>query len=308
MAPTDTTRKIRKVLKGVPTIEGAGVHLHRVFGFQEVPLFDPFLLLDDFRSAEPAHFLKGFPWHPHRGIETITYVLRGDVEHGDSMGNSGVISSGDVQWMTAGGGVIHQELPKGAPDGTLEGFQLWANLPAAQKMMAPRYRGVLSGEIPEVVTDRGVRVRVICGALGGRQGPVRDIVIDPEYLDVTVPARTEYRHPTRRGHTVFAYVIEGRAFFCKERDPFSYEITGRNYFDMRREPFVGNGEIVLFDDGNRVEVVTEEAAVRFLLISGKPIGEPVAWYGPIVMNTQEELRVAFEQYRDGTFITPRPRR
>jgi redox-sensitive bicupin YhaK (pirin superfamily) len=258
--------------------------------------------LDDFRSAEPAHFLKGFPWHPHRGIETITYVLRGDVEHGDSMGNSGVISSGDVQWMTAGGGVIHQEMPKGAPDGTLEGFQLWANLPAARKMMAPRYRGVQSREIPEVVTDSGVRIRIICGSVGDRQGPVRDVVIDPEYLDVTVPARTTYRHPTKRGHTVFAYVIEGRAFFCKERDPFSYEITGRNYFDMGREPFVGNGEIVLFDDGGRVEVVTEEAPARFLLVSGKPIREPVAWYGPIVMNTQEELRIAFEEYRSGTFI------
>jgi redox-sensitive bicupin YhaK (pirin superfamily) len=298
----ETTRKIKRVLRSVPTIEGAGVHLHRVFGFQEVPLFDPFLLLDDFRSAEPAHFLKGFPWHPHRGIETITYVLKGDVEHGDSMGNRGVISSGDVQWMTAGGGVIHQEMPKGAPDGTLEGFQLWANLPAVRKMMPARYRGVTSGEIPEVVTDAGVRIKVICGAVGDRQGPVRDVVIDPEYLDVTVPPRTVYRHPTKRGHTVFAYVIDGRAFFCKERDPFSYEIVGRNYFDMGREPYVGNREIVLFEDGIRVEVATEEDPVRFLLISGKPIREPVAWYGPIVMNTQEQLRIAFREYQDGTFI------
>jgi hypothetical protein len=297
-----TTRKIRRVLRGLPTVEGAGVRLHRVFGYREVPLFDPFLLLDDFRSREPAHFLKGFPWHPHRGIETITYVLRGDVEHGDSLGNSGVISSGDVQWMTAGGGVIHQEMPKGAPDGTLEGFQLWANLPAARKMMAPRYRGVFRSEIPEVVTQEGVRIRIICGAVHGRQGPVRDIVIEPEYLDVSVPARTRYRHPTRRGHTVFAYTIEGRAFFCQERDPFSYEITGSNYFDIGREPFVGNGEIVLFADGDLFEVETEESPVRFLLISGKPIREPVAWYGPIVMNTQEELRIAFREYRDGTFV------
>jgi redox-sensitive bicupin YhaK (pirin superfamily) len=298
----ETTRKIRKVLKAIPTIEGAGVHLHRVFGFQEVPLFDPFLLLDDFRSDEPAHFLKGFPWHPHRGIETITYVLGGDVEHGDSLGNSGVISAGDVQWMTAGGGVIHQEMPRGDRHGRLAGFQLWANLPAARKMMPPRYRGVTSAEIPQVVVGDGVTVRVICGAAGGRQGPVRDVVVDPEYLDVTVPAGATYRHPTKRGHTVFAYVIEGRGFFCPERDPFSYEITGSNYFDMGREPFVANREIVLFGDGDRVEVTAEAAAVRFLLIAGKPIREPVAWYGPIVMNTQDELRVAFEEYRAGTFL------
>jgi hypothetical protein len=298
----DTTRRIRKVLKSVPTIEGAGVHLHRAFGFQEVPLFDPFLLLDDFRSGEPAHFLRGFPWHPHRGIETITYVLGGDVEHGDSMGNSGVISAGDVQWMTAGGGVIHQEMPKGDPEGRLSGFQLWANLPAARKMMAPRYRGVTSAEIPEVVTERGVKIRIICGATAGKQGPVRDVVIDPEYLDVTVPARTQYHHPTKRGHTVLAYVIEGRGYFCRERDPFSYEITGSNYFDMGREPFVANRELVLFGDGDRIEVAAEESPVRFLLISGRPIREPVAWYGPIVMNTQEQLRIAFEEYRAGTFI------
>ena len=298
----DTARTILKVLKSVPTIEGAGVHLHRAFGFAEVPLLDPFLLLDDFRSEEPEHFLKGFPWHPHRGIETITYVLRGEVEHGDSMGNSGVISAGDVQWMTAGGGVIHQEMPRGDRNGRLGGFQLWANLPAARKMMAPRYRGVTGAEIPEVVTEGGVRIRVVCGAAGGRQGPVRDVVIDPEYLDVTVPARTRYRHPTKPGHTVFAYVIEGHGYFSKERDPFSYQIAGSNYFDRGREPFVANRELVLFGDGDRIEVAAEEGPVRFLLVSGRPIGEPVAWHGPIVMNTQEELRVAFEDYRAGTFV------
>ncbi len=277
------------------------MYLRRVFGFQEVPLFDPFLLLDDFRSEDPARYLRGFPWHPHRGIETITYVLGGEVEHGDSMGHSGVIGSGDVQWMTAGSGVVHQEMPKGDAGGRLAGFQLWANLPAARKMMGPRYGGVASAEIPEVVVG-GVGIRVVCGTIGGRQGPVRDIVIEPEYLDVTVPARTEFRHPTRRGHTVFAYVIQGRGYFCKERDPFSYEITGSNYFDMSREPFVADGEIVLFGDGDRVEVATEEAPLRFLLVSGRPIREPVAWYGPIVMNTQEELRSAFEEFRAGTFI------
>ena len=182
-----TTRNIRKVLKAKPTIEGAGVHLKRVFGFSEVPLFDPFLLLDDFRNDRPEHYLKGFPWHPHRGIETITYVLKGDVEHGDSMGNKGIITSGDVQWMTAGSGIIHQEMPQGDPQGVMDGFQLWANLPKSHKMMAPRYRDVNSRTIPEVILANGAKIRVICGRVGEVTGPVQDIVIDPEYLDVTVP-------------------------------------------------------------------------------------------------------------------------
>ncbi|MFZ5449816.1 MAG: pirin family protein [Thermodesulfobacteriota bacterium] len=297
-----TTRMIRKVLKAKPTLEGAGVHLHRVFGFSEVPLFDPFLLLDDFRSDNPDHFLKGFPWHPHRGIETITYVLRGDVEHGDSMGNKGVISSGDVQWMTAGSGIIHQEMPKGDPDGRMEGFQLWANLPKTQKMMAPRYRGIASREIPEVQMANGARIRVICGRVGAVAGPVTDIVTAPEYLDISLPPGSEFHHPTKRGHTVFAYVIEGQGYFCKEKNPFTYEVEGVNYFDMQREPFVSNGMLVLLEDGDEMMVITEEESVRFLLISGEPIREPVAWYGPIVMNTEEELKLAFEEYRQGTFI------
>ena len=296
------TRKIRKVWKSKPTIEGAGVHLKRVFGFSQVPLFDPFLLLDDFRSDNPEHYLKGFPWHPHRGIETITYVLRGDVEHGDSMGNKGTISSGDVQWMTAGSGVIHLEMPQGDPDGLMFGFQLWANLPKSRKMMEPRYRDVKSIQIPEVLLETGTKIKIICGKVGDREGPVQDIVIDPEYLDVTVPARSEFIHPTKPGHTVFAYVIDGKGYFCQEKNPFSYEIEGKNYFDMDREPYVSNETIVLFDDGNQVMVSTEGEAVRFLLISGRPIGEPVAWYGPIVMNTEEELQIAFEEYRNGTFI------
>jgi hypothetical protein len=299
------TRKIRKVLKSKPTLEGAGVHLKRVFGFREVPMFDPFLLLDDFRSDEPKHYIKGFPWHPHRGIETITYVLAGDVEHGDSMGNKGIISSGDTQWMTAGNGIIHQEMPKGDKEGRMYGFQLWANLPASHKMMDPRYRDVKSKEVPEVVLKNGAKIRVICGKVDGKQGPVRDVVIDPEYLDVTVPANAEFTHPVKCGNTGFAYVIEGKGCFCKERKPFSYEVEGFNYFDMQRDPFVGNEMLVLFDDGEDVVVQTEGDAVRFLLISGKPIGEPVAWYGPIVMNTQEELRVAFEEYEQGTFIKHR---
>lgn len=296
------TRKIKKVLKGKPTIEGAGVHLRRAFGFSEVPMFDPFLMLDDFRSDNPEHYLMGFPWHPHRGIETITYVLNGKVEHGDSMGNKGVITSGDVQWMTAGSGIIHQEMPKGDGNDLMGGFQLWANLPASLKMMDPRYRDVKSGQIPEVALINGVRIKIICGRINETEGPVKDIVIDPQYLDITVPPGAEFTHRTKIDHNVFAYVIEGRGYFCKERNPFTYEMVGENYFDLQRNPFVSNGTVVLFDKGDEITVITEDKPVRFLLISGKPIGEPVAWYGPIVMNTQEELRTSFDEYRNGTFI------
>ena len=296
------TRKIHKVLNSKPTLEGAGVHLRRAFGFSEVPMFDPFLLLDDFRSDNPEHYLSGFPWHPHRGIETITYMLRGQVEHGDSMGNQGIIFPGDIQWMTAGSGIIHQEMPKGDPDGRMYGFQLWANLPKSHKMMEPRYRDVKAEIVPEVVQESGTQIRVICGQVGDTQGPVRDIITDPEYLDVTVPPRSQFIHPTRRGHTLFAYVIQGNAHFGQEKDPFSYEVEGTNYFDMQRNLLLGNGSLVLFDDGDRVVVTTQNAPVRFLLISGQPIAEPVAWYGPIVMNTRDELRIAFEEFQNGTFI------
>ena len=296
------SRKIRKVFKSKPTIEGAGVHLERVFGFSEVPQFDPFLLLDDFRSDDPEHYLKGFPWHPHRGIETITYVLRGDVEHGDSLGNKGIIGSGDVQWMTAGSGIIHQEMPKGDENGRMYGFQLWANLPSTDKMMDPRYRDIKSYQIPELKLPGGATIKVIAGEMAGTKGPVGDIVIDPEYLDVTLPPHSEFTHPTNPGHTVFAYVIGGQGFFCKEKNPFTYEMEGKNYFDIQRTPFVDDRTIVLFENGEEISVSTAQQEVRFLLISGKPIGEPVAWYGPIVMNTQEELQTAFEEYRQGTFI------
>ena len=295
-------RKIKKVLKSKPTIEGAGVHLNRVFGFTHVPMFDPFLLLDDFRSDNPENYIKGFPWHPHRGIETITYVIQGDVEHGDSMRNQGVISAGDIQWMTAGSGIIHQEMPKGDSNGRMYGFQLWANLPGSHKMMDPRYRDVKSGQVPEVLLENGGQVRIISGQVGDKQGPVRDIITDPEYLDVTVPPGSEFIHPTKRGHTVFAYVIGGKGCFCNEKKPFSYEIEGTNYFDMQANPFISNRSLVLFGDGDQMMVSTESDTVRFLLISGRPIGEPVAWYGPIVMNTQEELRIAFEEYNNGKFI------
>jgi hypothetical protein len=297
-----TNRKIRKVFKSKPTLEGAGVHLRRVFGNSEVPLFDPFLLLDDFRNTDPHQYIKGFPWHPHRGIETITYVLKGDVEHGDSMGNKGIITSGDMQWMTAGSGIIHQEMPQGNSEGVMEGFQLWANLPKSHKMMAPRYRDIKSSQVPETVTKNGAKIKVICGTVEGKQGPVRDIVIDPEYLDVTVPAASEFVHKTTRGHTVMAYVISGKGIFCNEKDPFACGALGENYFDMERDPFIHNKTAVLFGDGDQVAVSAQDESVRFLLISGKPIGEPVAWYGPIVMNTEEELSTAFEEYQNGTFI------
>ncbi len=251
------TRKIAKVLKSKPTIEGAGVHLKRAFGFAQVPAFDPFLMLDDFRSDNPEDYLKGFPCHPHRGIETITYVLKGDVEHGDSMGNNGLISSGDVQWMTAGSGIVHQEMPKGDGNGSMYGFQLWANLPASHKMMDPRYRDVKSGQIPTAELENGTKIRIICGKVGDEQGPVRDVVIDPEYLDITVPARSKFTRATKREHTVFAYVIDGKGYFCQEKKPFSYEMEGLNYFDMKAEPSLSNGDLVLFADGDQVMVSTE---------------------------------------------------
>lgn len=297
----EAIRKINKVWKSKPTIEGAGVHLKRGFGYHEVPLFDPFLLFDDFHSDYPPHYLKGFPWHPHRGIETITYVLNGKVEHGDSMGNKGVINSGDIQWMTAGSGIIHQEMPLGDDEGVLWGFQLWANLPRSHKMMEPRYRGIVAAEIPETELN-GARVKVICGRVGGVEGPVKDVVVDPEYLDVTVPQGATFTHAIKRGYTAIAYVIEGEGYFDADRDPYSHEVVGSNYFDFERRCSCGAESVILFEDGDAVAVTTQAHPVRFLLVSGKPIGEPVAWYGPIVMNTQEELKTAFEEYREGTFI------
>ena len=296
-------RKIKKVWKGKPTLEGAGVHLKRAFGFHEVPELDPFLLLDDFHSDNPKDYLPGFPWHPHRGIETITYVLHGSVEHGDSMGNKGTISSGDVQWMTAGSGIIHQEMPKGSKNGLMWGFQLWANLPQSQKMMDPRYRDVTSPQIPEVTLKTGVKVKIISGTVDRVSGPVKDIVIDPEYIDVSIPPKTVFTHPVKSGHTLFAYVIDGKGYFDQGRNSYAHEVVGSNYFDFKRDCLVGAENLVFYShDGDQVSVTTEETPVRFLLVSGKRIGEPVAWYGPIVMNTQDELRVAFEEYEKGTFI------
>jgi redox-sensitive bicupin YhaK (pirin superfamily) len=297
-----TIRKITKVWQSKPTLEGAGVHLHRAFGYYQVPEFDPFLLLDDFRGNNPGDYLKGFPWHPHRGIETITYVTAGEVDHGDSLGNKGVITPGDVQWMTAGSGIVHQEMPQGDDRGHMYGFQLWANLPASHKMMPPRYRDVKSAQIPEVSLDQGIKVKIICGRVNGTAGPVRDIVTDPEYLDVSIPAGAKFHFPIPAGHTAFAYVIAGEGYFDPERDAFAHEVVGNNYFDFDRKCICGNRSLILFGDGDEVAISTNASPVRFLLVSGRPIGEPVAWYGPIVMNTQEELRLAFKEYEQGTFI------
>lgn len=275
-------RKILQVLKSKPTIEGAGVRLNRAFA--ESTLLDPFLLLDDFHSDNPNDYIAGFPWHPHRGIETITYMLHGEVEHGDSMGNSGVIRSGDCQWMTAGSGIIHQEMPH-QKNGLLWGFQLWANLPASHKMMNPRYQDIRKEQIPEITLHNNVKVRVICGEVNETKGPVQDIVTDPEYLDVTINPKTEFKHHVKQEHTVFAYVIEGKGFF-----------------DENQEQMISAGHLIIFDVGNEVSISTTDRNLRFLLISGKPIGEPVAWRGPIVMSTNEELRIAFEEYHNGTFI------
>lgn len=298
----NAARKIKKIFKSKQTIEGAGVHLKRAFGSSEVGQFDPFLLLDDFRSENPNHYNKGFPWHPHRGIETITYILQGKVEHGDSLGNKGVIDAGDVQWMTAGSGIIHQEMPKGDASGRMEGFQLWANLPAAEKMMSPRYRDVKSNDIPVITLENDVQIKIICGTVNNIHGPVQDIMIDPEYLDITVPAHTVYEHPVKPGHTVFAYVIAGQGYFCKEKKPFIYEAEGENSFDMETDPLASNGTLILFEDGRSVHIETGDASIRFLLISGKPLNEPIAWHGPIVMNNQAELQLAFDEYRAGTFL------
>jgi len=273
-----------KVWRSQPTLEGAGVHLKRAFGFFEVKELDPFLLLDDFHSMKPTDYIAGFPWHPHRGIETVTYMLSGRVKHKDSLGNGGDIGPGDVQWMTAGSGIIHEEMPQ-RTEGMLAGFQLWANLPASHKMMDPRYRGIDSAEIPEVSLDSGAKVRVICGEVDGVVGPVREIVTDPEYLDVIVPLGAVFRREIKKSYTGFAYVIEGKGFF-----------------DKKASSPVDSESLVLFGDGTEVQIRAARQSVRFLLVSGKPLREPVAWAGPIVMNTEEELALAFDEYRAGTFL------
>jgi hypothetical protein len=298
-------RPIKRIIQAKPTLEGAGVHLRRAFGFGNTSDFDPFLLLDDFRNDIPEEYLAGFPWHPHRGIETITYVLAGSVEHGDSMGNSGSITSGDVQWMTAGSGIIHQEMPKGDEAGRMHGFQLWANLPSSRKMTAPRYQEVKAGEIPEITDDDGTRVRLVCGSFWGKKGPVEGIATDPVYIDVSVPPGKKKTLPVAVTSHAFAYVFAGSGKFCNASGPLAVPTEGVGWMDTAPPAQADNRSLVLFDSGDDVAVQTGDEGIRFLLVSGKPLEEPVAWYGPIVMNTQQELQEAFTDLERGTFLKPR---
>jgi hypothetical protein len=296
-------RPVKRIIQSKPTIEGAGVKLRRAFGFGDTGELDPFLLFDDFRNDRPDDYRAGFPWHPHRGIETITYVLAGTVEHGDSLGNRGTLGAGDVQWMTAGSGILHQEMPQGDPQGRMHGFQLWANLPAALKMTAPRYQDIAAADVPNIVDDDGTRVRVICGDFWGKRGPVDGVAAKPRYLDVWVPAGLRKSLPVEIDRHAFAYVFEGSGTFRAASQPFGVltekTVDGRET-QIREQ--TGNRSLVLFDSGDEVTVQAGEEGIRFLLVSGKPIEEPVAWHGPIVMNTQAELQQAVAELRNGTFI------
>ncbi|MCT8974746.1 pirin family protein [Microbaculum marinisediminis] len=299
-------RPVKSIHEASPTMEGAGVKLHRAFGFGNTSEFDPFLLFDDFRNERPEDYLKGFPWHPHRGIETITYVLSGSVDHGDSLGNRGTLGAGDVQWMTAGSGIMHQEMPKGDAKGQMHGFQLWANLPSSLKMTEPRYQDIESAAIPEIIDDDGTIVRVVCGDFWGKRGPVDGIAADPRYLDVFVPAGVRKRLPVETYRQAFAYVFEGSGTFRDASKPFGVLTergTPENEVLIREQ--TGNRSLVLFDSGDEVTVQAGDEGIRFLLVSGKPLKEPVAWYGPIVMNTRDELRQAVSELNDGTFIKHR---
>jgi redox-sensitive bicupin YhaK (pirin superfamily) len=298
-------RPVKKITSAVPTLEGAGVRLRRAFGFGDTADVDPFLLFDDFRNETPDDYRAGFPWHPHRGIETITYVLAGSVEHGDSLGNRGSLGVGDVQWMTAGSGILHQEMPQGDPGGRMHGFQLWANLPSSLKMTPPRYQDVEAKDVPEVVDDDGTRVRIVVGNFWGQIGPVEGVAADPRYLDVSVPPNARRSFPVERTHHAFAYVFEGSGSFRDASQPQAVATelatdTGEEIIDR-----VGNRSLVLFDQGDEITVHSGDDGIRFLLVSGKPLEEPMAWRGPIVMNTPEELQQAYAELRDGTFIKTR---
>ena len=295
-------RPIRRHLKSTPTIEGAGVRLRRGFGFGDTEAYDPFLLFDDFRGERPDDYLAGFPWHPHRGIETITYVLAGTVEHGDSLGNTGSLGAGDVQWMTAGSGIIHQEMPRGDGQGRMHGFQLWANLPSSLKMTNPRYQDIGASEIPEVTDDDGTRVRVVCGNFWGVSGPVDGVAAEPQYLDVWVPPGVRRSLPVETTRHAFAYVFEGSGRFGQASEPRPVQIDRVGPAAPGVMDTADNRSLVLFDSGDEVAVQAGEQGVRFLLVSGAPLREPVAWRGPIVMNTQDELRTAFDEYQKGTFL------
>jgi redox-sensitive bicupin YhaK (pirin superfamily) len=292
-----SVRPVKQVIQPKPTLEGAGVRLQRGFGFGSTNEFDPFLLFDDFRNDNPADYLAGFPWHPHRGIETITYVLTGTVEHGDSLGNRGSLGAGDIQWMTAGSGILHQEMPKGDQQGRMHGFQLWANLPASLKMTRPRYQDVAGKDVPEITDDDGTRVRVVCGEFWGKKGPVEGVAADPRYLDISLPPRTRRHIPVESSRHAFAYVFAGSGTFRDASEPLAV----RNELKDGAYDF-GNRSLVLFDSGDEIVVESGDEGIRFLLVSGKPIEEPVAWYGPIVMNTQAELRDAMRELQLGTFI------
>ncbi|MFA5832667.1 MAG: pirin family protein [Bacteroidota bacterium] len=295
-------RPIKRIIPAKPTLEGAGVHLRRAFGFGNPSEFDPFLLLDDFRNDNPRDYLAGFPWHPHRGIETITYVLAGNVTHSDSLGNNGSLGAGDVQWMTAGSGILHQEMPQGDSVGRMHGFQLWANLPSSLKMTAPRYQDVNSKEIPLVTDDDGTQVRIICGDFWGKKGPVDGIAADPRYLDVFVPPGKRKTLKVETYRQAFAYIFEGTGTFREASAPQDTLRESLMPNGDERLEWSGNRSLILFDSGDEVTVQAGENGIRFLLVSGKPLKEPVAWGGPIVMNTQQELQHAFDELRNGTFI------
>jgi redox-sensitive bicupin YhaK (pirin superfamily) len=295
-------RAVKQLSHSTPTIEGAGVRLRRAFGFGDTEDLDPFLLLDDFRNDRPADYLQGFPWHPHRGIETITYVLSGSVEHGDSLGNRGALGAGDVQWMTAGSGIIHQEMPKGDVLGRMHGFQLWANLPSSLKMTAPRYQDVRAADIPEVTDDDGTRARVLCGSFWGATGPVDGIAAEPCYLDVWVPPGVRKSLPVETSRHAFAYVFAGSGTFANAAAPRAVRTDTVAAPAPAPADQAENRTLVVFDRGDEVTVRAGEDGIRFLLVSGKPLAEPVAWHGPIVMNTEEQLRQAVAELRAGTFL------
>jgi quercetin 2,3-dioxygenase len=298
-------RPVKRIIESKPTMEGAGVKLRRAFGFGETDDFDPFLLLDDFRNDRPDDYRAGFPWHPHRGIETITYVLAGTVDHGDSLGNKGSLGAGDVQWMTAGSGIMHQEMPQGDPRGRMHGFQLWANLPSSLKMTTPRYQDVVSDAIPEVTDDDGTKVRVVCGEFWGKRGPVNGVAADPRYLDVSVPPGVRKVLKVEVERHAFAYVFAGSGTFRDASAPRQVLTEGAGDGQEATYAATGDRSLVVFDRGDEIVVHAGDDGIRFLLVSGKPIEEPVAWYGPIVMNTKEELRQAWTELRDGTFIKSR---
>ena len=295
-------RPVKRIVKAKPTLEGAGVRLDRAFGFGDPSEFDPFLLLDDFRNERPEDYLAGFPWHPHRGIETVTYVLAGTVEHGDSLGNRGTVEAGDIQWMTAGSGIVHQEMPQGDSAGRMHGFQLWANLPSSLKMTPPRYQGVMAKDIPTVTDDDGTSVRVVCGTFWGKKGPIDGIAADPVYIDVSVPPGRKRSLPVEVTRHAFAYVFGGSGKFCNVSSPLAVPTEGQGWAGTSLHPEADDRSLVLFDRGDEVTVQAGHEGIRFLLVSGKPLREPVAWYGPIVMNTEDELRQAYEDLERGTFL------